>query len=99
MLRARSSWRSRKCSICDEPTRGVDVGAKEEIYALLRKLAADGVAIVVISSEFNELLALCSRLAIVRDGRIHGVVANRGLDEHVLMEMVTGAAELPTAAA
>ena len=60
---------------------------------------ADGVAIIVISSEFNELLALCGRLAIVRDGRIRGVVANRGLDEHVLMEMVTGAAELPTAAA
>ena len=85
--------------ICDEPTRGVDVGAKEEIYALLRKLAAAGVAIIVISSEFKELLALCHRLAIVRDGRIHGVVANRGLDEHLLMEMVTGAAELPTAAA
>ena len=96
---ARALLAKPKVLICDEPTRGVDVGAKEEIYALLRKLAADGVAIIVISSEFNELLALCSRLAIVRDGRIHGVVANRGLDEHVLMEMVTGAVELPTAAA
>jgi ABC-type sugar transport system ATPase subunit len=45
----------------------------------------------VISSEFNELLALCGRLAIVRDGRIRGIVANRGIDEHRLMEMVTGA--------
>jgi ABC-type sugar transport system ATPase subunit len=78
--------------ICDEPTRGVDVGAKEEIYALLRQLAADGVAILVISSEFNELLGLCNRLAIVRDGRIRGVAPNRGIDEHHLMEMVTGAA-------
>ena len=55
--------------VCDEPTRGVDVGAKEEIYALLAELAARGVAILLISSEFNELLALCHRLAIVRDGR------------------------------
>jgi ABC-type sugar transport system ATPase subunit len=81
-----------KVLICDEPTRGVDVGAKEEIYALLRKLAADGVAIILISSEFNELLGLCSRIAIVRDGRIRGITANRDLDEHRLMEMATGAA-------
>ncbi|MEO8669372.1 MAG: sugar ABC transporter ATP-binding protein, partial [Bauldia sp.] len=85
--------------ICDEPTRGVDVGAKEEIYALLRALAADGVAVIVISSEFPELIGLCDRLAIVRDGRLHGVVANRNLDEHRLTEIVTGAAPLPAAAA
>ena len=96
---ARAILAKPKVLVCDEPTRGVDVGAKEEIYALLRKLAADGVAIIVISSEFNELLALCGRLAIVRDGRTRGVVANRDLDEHLLMEMVTGAAELPPAAA
>ncbi len=85
--------------ICDEPTRGVDVGAKEEIYALLRALAADGVAVVVISSEFPELIGLCDRLAVVRDYRIHGVVANRDLDEHRLTEIVTGAVPLPAAAA
>jgi ABC-type sugar transport system ATPase subunit len=96
---ARAILAKPKVLVCDEPTRGVDVGAKEEIYAILRKLAADGVAIIVISSELNELLALCSRVAIVRDGRVHGVVANRALDEHLLMEMVTGAVPLPVAVA
>jgi ABC-type sugar transport system ATPase subunit len=85
--------------ICDEPTRGVDVGAKEEIYALLRALAADGVAVLVISSEFPELIGLCDRLAVVRDGRVMGVVANRDLDEHRLTEIVTGAVPLPAEAA
>jgi ABC-type sugar transport system ATPase subunit len=89
---ARALLAKPKVLICDEPTRGVDVGAKQEIYALLRKLAGEGVAIVLISSEFEELLGLCGRLAIVRDGRIRGIVANRDLDEHRLMEMVTGAA-------
>ena len=96
---ARALLAKPKLLVCDEPTRGVDVGAKEEIYALLRQLAAEGVAIIVVSSEFGELLGLCQRLAIVRDGRIRGVVANRGLDEHRLMEMVTGAVDLPAAVA
>jgi ribose transport system ATP-binding protein len=96
---ARALLAQPKLLICDEPTRGIDVGAKEEIYSLLRKLAADGVAIIVISSEFPELLGLCDRLAVVRDGRIHGVVANRGLDEHRLTEIVTGAVPLSAAAA
>jgi ABC-type sugar transport system ATPase subunit len=96
---ARALLAKPKLLICDEPTRGVDVGAKEEIYALLRALAADGVAVIVISSEFPELLGLCDRLAVVRDYRIQGVVANRGLDEHRLTEIVTGAAPMPAAAA
>ena len=91
---ARALLAKPKVLICDEPTRGVDVGAKEEIYALLRQLAADGVAIITISSEFPELLALCSRLAIVRHGRIQGVIANTALDEHRLMEIVTGAVDI-----
>jgi ABC-type sugar transport system ATPase subunit len=96
---ARALLAKPKVLICDEPTRGVDVGAKQEIYALLRKLAGEGVAIVLISSEFEELLGLCGRLAIVRDGRIRGIVANRDLDEHRLMEMVTGAAPVGDLAA
>jgi ABC-type sugar transport system ATPase subunit len=87
---ARALLAKPKVLVCDEPTRGVDVGAKQEIYALLRKLAGEGVAIVLISSEFEELLGLCSRLAIVRNGRIPGIIANRNLDDHRLMEMVTG---------
>src|SRR5581483_7524697 len=56
--------------ICDEPTRGIDVGAKEEIYRLLLDLAARGLSIIMISSELKELIALCHRLLIIRDGRV-----------------------------
>ncbi|HUN52423.1 MAG TPA: sugar ABC transporter ATP-binding protein, partial [Candidatus Sulfotelmatobacter sp.] len=58
--------------ICDEPTRGVDVGAKEEIYDILLRLAAEGVGIILISSEWKELLAVCHRLLVMRDSAIVG---------------------------
>ena len=63
----------------DEPTRGVDIGAKTEIYAVLRRLAENGCAIVVVSSELPELLWLANRIAVVKGGRIARIVAN---DEH-----------------
>jgi ABC-type sugar transport system ATPase subunit len=56
--------------ICDEPTRGVDVGAREEIYALLDTLSREGVTIVLVSSDLKELLALCHRILVVRDAAI-----------------------------
>lgn len=56
--------------ICDEPTRGVDVGAKEQIYRILLDLANRGIAIIVISSELKELLAICHRLVVVREGQV-----------------------------
>ena len=87
------AWLARpKVLICDEPTRGIDVGAKEEVHAVLRKLASDGVAIVLISSEFSELLALGNRLAVVREGRIMEVMDNSGLDEHALLAAVASRA-------
>src|SRR5206468_2459382 len=58
--------------IVDEPTRGVDVGAKEEIYRLIREVADRGSAVLVVSSEFEELLALCHRVLVMRDGAIVG---------------------------
>src|SRR5262249_13759138 len=57
-----------KVLICDEPTRGIDVGTKEEIYAILTELAADGLAVILISSEFRELLVVSHRLAVIRNG-------------------------------
>ena len=62
----------RRCRILliDEPTRGVDVGAKREIYALLRDLAARGVAIVMVSSELPEILGMSDRIVVMREGRI-----------------------------
>jgi len=61
---------SPKVLIVDEPTRGVDIGAKEEIYHLLQELAADGMACIMISSEMNELLGLCHRIGVMRQGRL-----------------------------
>jgi len=98
VLFARALLARPKVLICDEPTRGVDVGAKEEIYAVLRRLAGEGVAIILISSELNEVLALSHRIAVVRHGRITRVMDNAGLDEHALLIAATGAASDSAAA-
>lgn len=79
-----------KVLICDEPTRGVDVAAREDIYQLLRDLAGDGVAIIVISSELGEVLALSHRIAIVRHGEVQAMMDNDGLSEHALVAAATG---------
>jgi ABC-type sugar transport system ATPase subunit len=71
--------------LLDEPTRGVDVGAKFDIYALLRELAAAGVAIVAVSSDHEEVLALCTRIAIFRNGRLIETIANNGLTTRSLL--------------
>ena len=65
-------WLARDCGVllCDEPTRGIDVSAKETIYALLRALATEGRALVVVSSDLPELMALCDRIAVMSAGRI-----------------------------
>jgi ABC-type sugar transport system ATPase subunit len=71
----------------DEPTRGIDVGAKAEIYALLRRLAAAGAAVLVVSSELPELLLLASRIGVVSGGRLTRMVDNdRTLNEEKLMK-------------
>jgi ABC-type sugar transport system ATPase subunit len=61
-----------KIVILDEPTRGVDVGAKAEIYAIIDGLAAEGKAIILISSEMNELISTCDRIIVMHEGRISG---------------------------
>jgi D-allose transport system ATP-binding protein len=73
-----AKWLAAECSllIFDEPTRGIDVGAKEEIYAILRELAAAGKGILLVSSELPELLAVCHRIAVFREGRIVSILNN-----------------------
>ena len=74
----------------DEPTRGIDVGAKSEIHALLRRLANEGVALLVASSELQEVLAVADRIAIVRSGRVVDILPNDGtLDEDRLLELAS----------
>jgi ABC-type sugar transport system ATPase subunit len=75
----------------DEPTRGIDVGAKSEIHDLLRRLAARGAAVLVISSELPELLALADRIGVMRDGRLaHDIADLTGLTEERLMRLASG---------
>jgi ribose transport system ATP-binding protein len=76
--------------VLDEPTRGVDVGAKRDIYFLVQRLAAEGRGVVVISSELVELIGLCHRVAVMRSGRIVATLAAHELNEQVLISHATG---------
>jgi ribose transport system ATP-binding protein len=76
--------------IFDEPTKGVDVGAKEEIYQLMVELARAGKSIIMISSDMPELLSMSDRIGIMRGGRMVRVVDNAGIDEQVLIREFIG---------
>ena len=83
-------WLLRDCRVLllDEPTRGVDVGARSEIYALVRALADRGVAVVVVSSEIPEVLGLSDRVLVVADGAVVARAAADELDEHQVLHLV-----------
>jgi ribose transport system ATP-binding protein len=78
-----------KVIFLDEPTRGVDVGAKAEIHRILRQLARDGVGILVISSELPELIGVCDRVLVVREGEITGEVAGDRMTEENIMYLAS----------
>ncbi len=73
--------------IVDEPTRGVDVGTKAEIYALLRELAADGLAVLVISSDLPEVLTISDRILVMREGRLVGEISHAEASEERIMAL------------
>jgi ABC-type sugar transport system ATPase subunit len=79
--------------IVDEPTRGVDVGAKVEIYTLLRRLAADGVAILLISSELPEVLGMADRILVMHEGKLTGALARNQATEEQIMTLATNQAQ------
>ncbi len=89
---ALAKWLACNCRvlILDEPTRGVDIAAKAEMYALIDQLAAAGKAILLISSELPELLALSTRILVMRGGRIVGEVPRAAADEESLLRLMTG---------
>jgi ribose transport system ATP-binding protein len=83
-------WLLRDCRVLllDEPTRGVDVGARSEIYALVRDLADRGVAVVVVSSEIPEVLGLADRVLVIADGAVVSEAPADALDEHRVLDLV-----------
>ncbi|TYL51325.1 sugar ABC transporter ATP-binding protein [Nocardioides sp. BGMRC 2183] len=80
--------------LMDEPTRGIDVGAKHSIYELMRVLAAEGVAVLMVSSELPEVIGMSDRIVVMRDGRIAGELP-AGSSEETVLQLATGALERP----
>ncbi|MEV4199874.1 multiple monosaccharide ABC transporter ATP-binding protein [Micromonospora globbae] len=82
--------------ILDEPTRGIDVGAKYEIYGIIQRLADQGKGVIVISSELPELIGLCDRIYTVSEGTITGEVARQDADPETLMKLMTSSKKMQT---
>jgi ABC-type sugar transport system ATPase subunit len=87
---ALAKWLARSCDllIVDEPTRGVDVGAKAEIYHLLDEVACQGVAILMISSELPEVMNLSRRILVLREGFLTGEVARENFSQEALLHLM-----------
>ncbi|WP_327271795.1 sugar ABC transporter ATP-binding protein [Streptomyces sp. NBC_01224] len=83
-------WLLRGCRVLllDEPTRGVDVGARAELYAVIRRLADEGLAVLLVSSEVPEVLGLADRVLVLREGRVVHAAGARELDEHRVLDLV-----------
>ena len=76
--------------VIDEPTRGIDIGAKQQIYRFIAALAAEGRSVIVISSEMAELIGICHRIIVMRNGRVVGEVAGETMNEHAIVVLATG---------
>ena len=79
-----------KILILDEPTRGVDIGAKKEIYNVINDLAAKGVAVIMVSSELPEVLGMSDRIMVVREGEVRGILDGKEADQAKIMTLATG---------
>ena len=86
-----AKWIAAQCKILlvDEPTRGVDVGAKREIYEILNQLVADGLSILMVSSELPELIGVCDRIAVMNEGKVTGVLEREEFSEELIMTYAT----------
>ena len=79
-----------KILILDEPTRGVDIGAKKEIYSVINDMAAKGVAVIMVSSELPEVLGMSDRIMVVHEGRVTGIIDGKTSDQAKVMTLATG---------
>ncbi|MGI4798352.1 MAG: ATP-binding cassette domain-containing protein, partial [Janthinobacterium lividum] len=94
LMLAKSMLTAPRILIVDEPTRGIDIGTKAQIYRFVAALAAKGTAVVVISSEMAELIGLCHRVLVMRRGRIVTELASEDLTEDRIVVHATGVGEL-----
>jgi len=76
-----------KVILLDEPTRGIDVGAKSEIYSIMQSLARDGACVIMVSSELPEVIGVCDRIAVMRQGRIAAIVERADVSEETLLKL------------
>ncbi|MDR2110863.1 MAG: ATP-binding cassette domain-containing protein, partial [Spirochaetaceae bacterium] len=76
--------------IFDEPTRGIDVGSKGEIYKLINQLAQDGASVMLFSSDLPELVGICDRIAVMREGRIAGILDRQDATQEKILTMAIG---------
>ena len=79
-----------KVLLLDEPTRGIDIGAKEEIYLLMEKFAREGMAVLFVSSEMEEIMGMADRTLVMHEGRITGELTREDFSEEAIMELATG---------
>jgi ribose transport system ATP-binding protein len=79
-----------KVLLLDEPTRGIDIGAKREIYALMEELARQGMAILFVSSDLEEVIGMSDRVLVMHEGRLSGELARDELGEEAIMRLATG---------
>jgi ribose transport system ATP-binding protein len=82
-----------KVLLLDEPTRGIDIGAKQEIYALMEELAREGVAILFVSSELEEVIGMADRALVMHEGALSGELLRNELSEESIMHLATGRVE------
>ncbi len=93
VLLARWMCMNPKLMILDEPTRGIDVGAKAEIETLIQELSDNGISVLMISSEIAELERNCDRVVVMREGRAVGEVINEDINQNKIMELIAKGSE------
>ena len=90
VILAKWMLREPKVLILDEPTRGIDVGAKHEIYKLINEMIKDNMSVILISSELTELLGMCDRIYVMRNGRIAGELSKDEISSENVMRLAAG---------
>ena len=81
-----------KVIILDEPTKGIDIGSKAAVHAFMSELAAQGLSVIMVSSELPEILGMSDRVVVMREGRVAAVHDNRNLDAETLVQTAAGIA-------